>query len=242
MPRARARRYYAADLAYIHAAGFSAHGRAAGRALAALLRRAGIRRGTIVELGAGAGAATAALAAAGHRVHAIDASPAMIGLARRRVPGARFMVGRLPDVELPPCDAIVAAGEVLNYMAGRGAFDRIFRRAFRALRPGGLLVFDVVEPGAAGAGTVRARVGADWVVLAIAREDRARRRLERSIVSFRRVGRLYRRAHEIHRLTLLPARELVRRLRAAGFVARTARRYGAFSLPARHAVLLARKP
>jgi hypothetical protein len=56
-------------------------------------------------------------------------------------------------------------------------------------------------------------------VLATARED-ARGRLTRKIVSFRRIGSGYRRSDETHRLTLLPARDLSKRLRAAGFSVR----------------------
>jgi len=109
----------------------------------------------------------------------------MVRLARRHVPGARFAVGRLPAASMPACDAVVAVGEVLNYMKRAAAFDALFLRVCRAL---------------------------------------------------------YRRADETHRLTLLPAAELSRRLRAAGFRVRVARGYGDFRLPPGHAVLIARKP
>ena len=79
----RAAHYYGPDLAFIHDAGYSDFGGTAARGLVRLLRAAGIRRGRIVELGCGAGAATRRLVAAGHEVLAIDASPAMLRLARR---------------------------------------------------------------------------------------------------------------------------------------------------------------
>ncbi|MBI3770557.1 MAG: class I SAM-dependent methyltransferase [Deltaproteobacteria bacterium] len=122
----RRRPYYGEDLAFIHDAGYGDFARAAAPGLVSLLRRAGVERGTVVELGCGSGAATRALVAAGHDVLAIDASPAMLRRARRRIVGARFARGRLPGVTIRPCDAVVAVGEVVNYMAGPAAFARLF--------------------------------------------------------------------------------------------------------------------
>lgn len=116
---------YGPDLAFVHDAGYSDFARGAAPGLLALLRRAGISRGFVVELGCGSGAATRALVAAGHRVLGLDASPHMVRLARRHVPAARFAVGRLPAASMPACDAVVAVGEVLNYMKRAAAFDAL---------------------------------------------------------------------------------------------------------------------
>lgn len=237
-----ARIYYGTDLAFIHDAGYSDFAAAAAPGIVAALRRAGLERATVVELGCGSGAATRALVAAGHDVLGIDASPAMLRLARRNVPRARFTAGRLPSVALPACDGVVAVGEVVNYMAGRGAFERLFRRVFRALRPGGVFIFDAKEPGRGGPPVVRGRVGASWACLSVSTEQPAGGTLVRTITSFRRVGRRYRRADERHRLTLLPATELAHRLQASGFVVGVAREYGAFRVPPGHAVLIANRP
>jgi SAM-dependent methyltransferase len=230
---------YAEDLAYVHDAGFGGFARAAAPGLIAILRKSGAR--SVVELGCGAGAATGALVRAGFDVLGLDASTALLRRARRNVPGARFRAARLPRAAPPPCDALVAVGEVLNYMAGPRDFDALFRRAFRALRPGGVLVFDAKTPSGAAGPTVRGKSGRDWAVLATSRED-ARGRLTREIVSFRRVGKTYRRGDETHRLVLLPAAELSRRLCAAGFSPRVLRGYGAFRVPAGHVVIAARRP
>jgi SAM-dependent methyltransferase len=236
------RPYYSSDLAFIHDAGYSDFAASAAPGLLATLKHAGLTRSAIVELGCGAGAVTRALVAAGHHVLGIDASPAMIRLARANVPQARFTIGRLPTAAIPPCDGVVAISEVVNYMAGRGSFVRLFRRVFRALPPGGVFVFDVREPGRPGPPVVNGRVGRNWAVLSITTEDPARGTLKRSITSFRRVGRRFRRTDETHRLTLLPAAELARRLQDAGFVVGVTREYGTFRLPPNHAVLTARKP
>jgi len=105
---------YGPDLAFVHDAGYSDFARGAAPGLLALLRRAGISRGFVVELGCGSGAATRALVAAGHRVLGLDASRHMVRLARRHVPGARFAIGRLPAASMPACDAVVAVGDVLT--------------------------------------------------------------------------------------------------------------------------------
>lgn len=234
-----ARPYYASDLAFIHDAGFGDFARRATPGLIALLKRAAARR--VVELGCGSGAATAALAAAGFDVLGLDASPAMLRLARRRVPAARLRVARLPRAALPPCDAVVAVGEVLNYMGRRADFPVLFRRVFRALRPDGVFIFDAKLRGPAAGPTTRGRAARDWAVLSVVTED-GRGRGARDIVSFRRVGRLWRRAGETHRLTLPTPAGLARALRSAGFSARRTPGYGAFRVPDGHAVYVARKP
>ncbi len=124
------------------------------------------------------------------------------------------------------------------------ALDRFFRRVYNALRPGGVFVFDIVEPGQvrAGAPQTRALEGPGWAILLEVREDRRRGLLERRIVSFRRLGRLYRRAEEVHRLRLYPAARLLAALKRAGFDAQLLRAYGRFRLAPAHAAFLARKP
>ena len=211
---------YGKDLSFVHDAGFGDFARNAVPALIARLRAAGVRRGArVVELGCGSGAATRTLVRAGYDVLGIDISADMIRLARKSVPKARFAIGRLPAAKIPPCDAVVAVGEVLNYMSGRAAFDELFRRVAAAVRPGGLFLFDAKLPGGPSGPVTRGRFARDWAVLATATEDK-HGRLTREIVSFRKTGSTYRRSDEIHRLTLLSAPDLSKRLRAAGFSVR----------------------
>ncbi len=180
----------------------------------------------------GSGGLTQCLAEAGHRVLGVDVAPAMLRLARRRAPGATFRAASWYDFPLPPCAAIVAVGECLNYMtAGRrrheAALRRFFRRAAVALPPGGLLLFDFLTPWV---GRPRHRnleaYGADWLVLVAAGEDRWRRVLTRRITAIRRVGPRQRLSVEIHRQCLLCRREVSRALRAAGFTVRFHAGYG----------------
>jgi hypothetical protein len=164
----------------------------------------------------------------------------MIRLARRNVPRAMFSLADLPDAVLPPCDAVVAIGEVLNYMSRRSDFDVLFRRVFEALRPGGFFLFDARQPARSGPSSTRGRAGSDWAVLATSIEKKGGT-LAREIVSFRRVGSTYRRSDETHRLILLSSGDLTKRLRAAGFSVRVATGYGAFALPPGHILIEGRR-
>src|SRR5262249_57042457 len=125
--------------------------------------------------------------------------------ARKRVPGGRFGEGSLLTAELPPCVAVAAVGEVINYLFDGGhsrrAVARLFRRIHDALCPGGLLIGDAAGPGRVGGRgpVLRHAVGDDWAVLVRAEEDRRRRPLTRDITRFRRGGELYRPDHEAHR-------------------------------------------
>lgn len=238
---------YRGDLARVHDAGFTSFAERAAPAILRELARRGLRGGLVVELGCGTGALTARLLARGHRVLGVDLSPAMLALARRRAPGAVFRRGSFLEGSLPPCDAVVAVGEVLNYRmdvrndaARRRAF---FRRAFAALRPGGVLIFDFLAPlGRGSRSGSAATTGPHWAVLVTRTEDPGRGRLRRRITTFLRRGRSYRRAEETHDIILLDPPRLAADLRSAGFRVALRRGYGAARLGPGHHVALAARP
>lgn len=158
---------YAEDLAAIHAAGFTDLARGAAEELLGRLSAPA----RVLELGCGDGTTARLLCEAGHAVHGIDASPAMIALARRRAPHASFAVSSFVDSDLPDqCDVIIAIGEVLGYALDArvedATLDRVFGRCARALRSGGLLMFDLAGPGrAAGSPRRTWAEGPEWAVL-----------------------------------------------------------------------------
>jgi SAM-dependent methyltransferase len=205
---------YGDDLAAIHAAGFTGLAERAARDLLTRLPN----RARIVELGCGDGTSARMLADAGHDVYGIDLSPHFVALARRRVPEARFDVGSFRAIPLPPCDAVLAAGEVLGYVAdGRDdALDGVFERCASALSPGGSLLFDLAGPGRPD-GSSRTE-GDGWVVLADTTLGAAM--LTRRIVTFRSVDGAWRRGEETHRLRLHAPRDVLASLSRAGFSAR----------------------
>ncbi len=213
---------YSEDLAYVHHVGFEGFAERAAPWILAGLRRAGLRRGTVVDLGCGSGAFAARAVAAGHRVVGIDVSPSMLAIARRRAPDATFRRASFADAALPRCDAVVALGEVLGYRfdprAGRPALRRVFRRVFDALAPGGMFVFDVAGPGRGTVDGTRVRTvaGDDWVVR-VRRTERAGR-LTRAITTLRRAGHGWRCTEETHVLTLFRPEQVLDDLAAAGFV------------------------
>ena len=191
--------FYRDDLAYIHDVGHADFALRSAPGILEILRDNGVPEGLVVDLGCGSGQWARELLRAGYRVLGIDISEAMIELARQKAPGAEFRVGSLFEAELPPCDAVTAVSEVLNYLFDPENEERglegVFARVYEALRPGGVFVFDVLGPGQVPPGTTArgCRVGEDWAVLSEREEDAGRGTMERRIVSFRKFGEHYRR-------------------------------------------------
>jgi SAM-dependent methyltransferase len=239
---------YRDDLAYIHDAGYGLLATSAAPEVLKALRRGGAGRGLVIDLGCGSGLLAREVAAAGYDVLGIDFSAAMIALARKRVPHGRFRVESFLNAELPACVAVTAVGECFNYLFDRGNTKRelwkLFRRIHEALCPGGLLVFDVAEPGRVPGPAPRRSYGEgdDWAVLVTVAEDRRRRLLTREITSFRKVGKLYRRDQEVHQLRLLTRSELTAQLRGIGFRVQVLSGYGSLRFAPGHIGFLARKP
>jgi SAM-dependent methyltransferase len=204
---------YGPDLAHVHDAAFGGWSREAAPFVLARLREAGLDEGLVVDLGCGSGIWAADLLGAGYEVVGVDASDEMLALARRRAPGAELVRGSLHEVVLPPCAAITALGEAVNY-GGPSSLDLLFRRAHAALEPDGLLVLDAAAPGREPELHRRARYeGEDWVMHVDADEDREERTLTRRI-SLVRDGRT---SEEVHALRLYEREEVVEWLEAAGF-------------------------
>jgi hypothetical protein len=76
----------------------------------------------------------------------------------------------------------------------------------------------------------------------IAEEDEQAGTVTRQITSFRRIGTLYRRDHEVHRLHLFRPATILAQLRDVGFRVRALRSYGSLKLHRGVVGFLARKP
>ena len=135
--------YYRRDLALVHHRGFGHHAELCASGILDLL--APLRGRDVLELGCGSGLLTRRLVDAGHRVVATDASPAMVELTAQHVPEARVGQLALPGDPLPPADAIVSVGHVLNYLPDRAAIEAGLVAIAEALRPGGLLAIDLCD-------------------------------------------------------------------------------------------------
>lgn len=227
---------YRRDLAFIHDAGFSDYAIGAAPGLLRILKTHKITRGLVVDLGCGSGRWARELNRAGYDVLGVDQSRAMIALARRTAPNSRFRVASLLRTELPRCDAITSIGECVNYCFDRAnnsrSLLRLFKRAYGALRPGGILVCDFATPKRRPKGGVREHrsSGRGWRITARTTAHGARG-IRREIVAFRKMDGAWRRSEETHDLRLYSAAEISRELKRCGFRVRVARGYGRFRFP-----------
>ncbi len=238
---------YGTDLAHIHDVGFGEFARQAAPFLLDLLARSGIGAGLVVDLGCGSGIWARALVDAGYDVLGIDISPAMIRLARTRVPEAGFEVGSFTAFDPGACRAVTALGEPLAYLFDgantRRSLLALCRRVYRALDRGGLFVFDLREPSTAARESYElTRRGDDWSVHCRAEEDTGRRLLTRNLDIRRRVRGVERRSREVHRLRLYRGTEIADELRRVGFRVRLRRSLGSLRLGPAHVALIARRP
>ena len=238
-------RAYRQDLAYIHDVGFDWFARGTAPGVLDILRRGGIMDGLVVDLGCGSGIWARELVRAGYEALGVDISRAMLAIARKRIPEATFRNESYLKTKLPRCDAVTSLGECFNYLFDEQNSLRrlcsLFRRVHAALRPGGLFIFDVAEPGRGRGPRVKGVEGKDWANIVEVEEDGAAQCLTRTITSFRKVGRLYRRDREVHRLRLYRASEMARELREVGFRVRVVRGYGAYRFPKSYVGFVARK-
>ena len=222
------RDFYCRDLAAIHAEAFEALAVAGAATLRRLAKRPPSR---VLDLGCGAGRLSLELQAHGVRTWGVDISPDLLGLARRRLPGADFVQGSLVDTPLPEASAAAAIGEVLNYATISDADDlsRVFAKVHAALEDEGLFLFDLAGPGRVGAGRAFSH-GQDWVVGMIAEE--AAGILVRRITTFRRESdEVWRRSDEEHLLRLWPPDQVIALLKSTGFAGAMIDGYERLALP-----------
>jgi SAM-dependent methyltransferase len=88
-----------------------------------------------LEVGAGTGKATAAFAARGLRVTALEPSPEMAAVGRRLVPAAEWVVSGIEELSSSARFDLVYAAQSWHWVDP----ERGFARAHALLRPGGLL-------------------------------------------------------------------------------------------------------
>ncbi len=94
---------------------------------------------TLLDLGCGGGKNMFTLKNY-FRVTGLDISSAMLGNAETLNPECDFIVGDMRDFEVKsPFDAILV-NDSITYMTTRKDFRRVFRAAYRNLKPGGILI------------------------------------------------------------------------------------------------------
>jgi ubiquinone/menaquinone biosynthesis C-methylase UbiE len=94
--------------------------------------------GRALDAACGTGAVARQLVTRGHNVIGIDISGAMLARARKAVPQARFVAGRLTDLPLPDGDVDhVVCSLALTHLSDLRPF---FAETARVMRPGGHLI------------------------------------------------------------------------------------------------------
>lgn len=236
--------YYKNYLAYIHDVGFSDFALKSATAIIEILLENNIREGLIVDLGCGSGLSAGEFIKANYQVLGVDLSRSMIDIAKKRVPKAEFRVDSLFKTDIPPCNAVTSVGECINYLFDEDnnlqTLTDLFDRIYQALLPGGLFIFDILEPFATKK-TQGFREGKDWIVLFEKEEDREQKKLTRRIITLRQEGNCYQRDDEIHHVRLYESSEITEILARSGFEVQTQNNYGEFYLSKGHPIFIARK-
>lgn len=243
--------YYRPDLAWVHHTGYAGHVENTRDGIVRLLGQHGVTRGRrVLDVGCGSGLLARALLAEGYAVSGIDASPAMIDVARQYAPGGDFRVVSLPTRAaagagdaLPVADAVVSTGHVLNYLDSRDDLALALGELAGALQPGGLLAIDLMTERFCEARDLRhphARVEDDWAI--VTRFSRpAPYRFDRDITVFRQVDGAWRRSDEHHRNVTFEVDSALQILRAQGIAARCQAAFGDEALPEGLIVLVGTK-
>lgn len=235
-------RLYGEDLAFVQANGFGGFAAATIAEVIPNLAARGVTR--VVDIGCGAGVTTRALLDAGFETLAVDPSPGLLAFAREAAPGAEFRLGSAYDVELAPCDAVLALGEPLTYHERDADADALvrgfFRKAGGVMRDSGVLIFDVIETDGGPLDGRGWASGPDWAVLYESREDRSAQHLVRRIETFRLAEQgSYRRSAEVHSVRLFDRRAITNWLEEEGFEVQVDTAYGRFDLAPRRVAFTA---
>ena len=163
----------------------------------------------------------------------MDISPSMLRLARGRVPQGTFRVGSFPICTNTSWNAVVAIGEVVNYLPSAMVLQRMIRLVFRSLQPGGFLIFDmrILPQKTNRLKWVAVKTGMDWAVMAGSLVNLQHQHLTRRITTLRFVHGRRRCRTEIHQQRLYRESDVCTWLRVAGFNVEVRLGYGEVSNP-----------
>lgn len=118
---------------------------------AALLQKYGVERKKCVECACGTGALTVPLSKLGYKMTGVDLSGEMLEQAMKR---AREAGQTIPFIKQDMCkltlpsrtDAVLCTCDGVNYLAAKPRVSAFLKAAYAALKPGGVLIFDVSTP------------------------------------------------------------------------------------------------
>ena len=179
----------------------------------------------VAECACGTGEITLRLAKAGYAVTGLDLSPEMLSVAAEK---ARRAGRQIPFVRQDmrflslhkPVDAVIAACDGVNYLTSREQVQNFLNAAFRALKSGGILLFDVSSryklSTVLGDNTFGEDNG-EQAYLWRNHYDNETKLIEMQLTFFRKKGTLYERFPETHIQRAHSEKELLNALTRAGF-------------------------
>lgn len=180
---------------------------------------------TVLDCACGTGEIGIRLARAGYQVTGVDASPDMLFIAQEKARSfglfIPFVCQDMRNLALHrPVDAICCVCDGVNYLTSTADVRAFFSAAYAALKPGGLLLFDVSSryklEAVLGNNTFGETEQA-CVYLWRNHYDSASHLCEMELTGFLQKGALYERFDERHLQRAHSERELISALQAAGF-------------------------
>lgn len=196
-----------------------------------LCSRHGLEPRTVLDVACGTGGSTLPFATRGYRVAGVDASAAMLDIARAKAEahglGVEFARQDMRDLrpeELstgPEFDLVICLYDSINYVTDPREMVAVLRGVRRALRPGGLFIFDSNAARRLSQMTEATLVmeGPGWVFIERNEYDPTTLMWEIRVTGFVRTQRgLWRRFTETHRERSYTEREMRRLLERAGLV------------------------
>ena len=189
-----------------------------------ILRREGLSPRTVVDLACGTGSVTEILARKGYRVTGVDMSEEMLTEAAMKTMDMdcppMYSCQLLQNLRLPRgVDMAVCALDSLDYILDPADCKEAIRRAYKALNPGGIFIFDVNTPEKLRAMDDQVFLDEDDDVYCVWRGEFDE---ESNICSygmdlFQREGNMWRRSFEEHREYAYSREQLTGFLKDAGF-------------------------
>ena len=189
-----------------------------------ILEREGVQPRSAVDLACGTGSVTEILARKGYRVTGVDMSEEMLTEAAMKTMDMEqppmYSCQLLQNLRLPRgVDMAVCALDSLDYILDPADCKEAIRRAYKALNPGGIFIFDVNTPEKLRAMDDQIFLDEDDDVYCVWRGEFDE---ETNICSygmdlFQREGKMWRRSFEEHREYAYSQEQLTGFLKDAGF-------------------------
>lgn len=178
----------------------------------------------VLDLACGTGSMSLQLALRGYQVVGVDSSARMLDVARRKLQSrglhAEFVLGDMRDFCLrDQVDAAICVFDSLNYLLEPPDLKKAFAQTAKAMRPGGIFVFDVNTPErlAIIPKQVHIMESPDYYLVWSDQYDRSRKVWRVKLTGFIRDGGSWRRFDETHRERAFPLTDLSEWLDEAGF-------------------------